>query len=484
MDTEFAAVVVELCSGGRSGGLSKTAAREKVNYAASLACKSAQASKRAAECVDKLFILASNDASLNIKGVLFVVDCIFCIAGAEDDRRAEGATRFKRHVGPQLRGWIHHLILNARDVLDAEKARLIVTRWHELGVLSESDTCCFIRLVDEQSFSPICRKTGEDAMGSRMVNPLANVEDDDVQILGVKVASEGKTKCGDLASEECKGSKIHCAEELLEEASLESPGKRPRQTMLGEFFNLPTSSDSLSQRDEMIGHPRRKQSSSEGESGVSQEQPRAELLVSIKESQDSQEKFASQGAVHVKSVDTPDVWKVRGDCRCLFRAVCRACEDPGNVVERDALGEPLSPHLRERERDSADELRARVCGSMRQRLTEVASLLCVDADGADAFIRRLEDWRTWGDGICLCFLPDLVDRPIQVYALNAKERCVFETGLHLPKDKAMQAAPVIVLWYNGKCHYDLVSARWLRRRERALCSRSGDGGNRGAAQLT
>merc|ERR1712224_274131 len=88
----------------------------------------------------------------------------------------------------------------------------------------------------------------------------------------------------------------------------------------------------------------------------------------------------------------------------------------------------------------------------------------------EEYVSRMEEWRTWGDAICLSFIPDLISRPIQVYALNREKDCVFDSGMHLPKDASLHTAPVIVLWYNGKSHYDLVSTRWLASWERALCN--------------
>merc|ERR1712137_1357769 len=52
----------------------------------------------------------------------------------------------------------------------------------------------------------------------------------------------------------------------------------------------------------------------------------------------------------------PDIWKVRGDCRCLFRAVDRAIRDPSNKHDRDVRGEATSEEQRSRELICADDL--------------------------------------------------------------------------------------------------------------------------------
>lgn len=43
-----------------------------------------------------------------------------------------------------------------------------------------------------------------------------------------------------------------------------------------------------------------------------------------------------------------------------------------------------------------------------------------------------------------------------------------------PKKKASQKNDCIVLFYNGKSHYDLVSTRWLMAREQALVAQDID----------
>lgn len=166
------------------------------------------------------------------------------------------------------------------------------------------------------------------------------------------------------------------------------------------------------------------------------------------------------------AVRLPDTWKVRGDCRCLFRAVHRACHDPKNDIARDGRGEPFNESARSSEREAADKLRSAVCKAMRKRQDELAGLLA-GMEGVNEYVSRMQDWQTWGDAICLHFLPDIIGHPVQVYALNTKKQVIYESGMHLPQDTALHKAEAIVLWYNGRSHYDLVSLDWLSARERA-----------------
>jgi len=170
----------------------------------------------------------------------------------------------------------------------------------------------------------------------------------------------------------------------------------------------------------------------------------------------------------------PEIWKAKGDCRCLFRSIYRAVFDPHNKIQRDFCGEPQAEAARNSEREGADKIRRILCATMRKRRKEVAGLLAGTVR-VDDYIKEMEDWHTWGDAICLRFLPDIVKRPIQVYALNVKESCLFDSGMHLPSDKLLHKAQVIVLWYNGESHYDLVSTRWLVAQEEALYCKEMDG---------
>eukprot|EP00746_Dinoflagellata_sp_MGD_P124651 gnl/MRDRNA2_/MRDRNA2_59261_c0_seq1.p1 gnl/MRDRNA2_/MRDRNA2_59261_c0~~gnl/MRDRNA2_/MRDRNA2_59261_c0_seq1.p1 ORF type:complete len:552 (+),score=132.67 gnl/MRDRNA2_/MRDRNA2_59261_c0_seq1:144-1658(+) len=175
--------------------------------------------------------------------------------------------------------------------------------------------------------------------------------------------------------------------------------------------------------------------------------------------------------------DMPKLWKVLGDCRCLFRAVCRAREDPWNKVARSVKGEPLNAEQKLHERLQADVLRAELCSLMLERRTEVENFLGGEGgDSAEDFIRKMKDPMTWGDGICLHFLPDCIGRPIQVYGLNRSSKTAFDIGMHLPSDKALHVNPCVVVWYDGKAHYDLVDARWLLRREQEIISGIGSTG--------
>eukprot|EP00434_Breviolum_minutum_P000946 symbB.v1.2.000832.t2/scaffold37.1/size397765/4 len=168
----------------------------------------------------------------------------------------------------------------------------------------------------------------------------------------------------------------------------------------------------------------------------------------------------------------PEIWRVLGDCRCLFRAVVRSrLLDPCNEIERSNRGEPLEQSHRVKEREAADELRMMLCKYFRGRKDDVALLLEDPTMKVDDYITRMEDWRTWGDEICLKFLPDVIKCPIQVYSWNSKQRSFFDAGMYIPKKKASQKNDCIVLFYNGKSHYDLVSTRWLMAREQALDNR-------------
>eukprot|EP00930_Biecheleria_cincta_P097028 TRINITY_DN88775_c0_g1_i1.p1 TRINITY_DN88775_c0_g1~~TRINITY_DN88775_c0_g1_i1.p1 ORF type:complete len:666 (+),score=111.86 TRINITY_DN88775_c0_g1_i1:43-1998(+) len=164
----------------------------------------------------------------------------------------------------------------------------------------------------------------------------------------------------------------------------------------------------------------------------------------------------------------PRIFRVLGDCRCLFRAVWRAIHDPWHQVARDPKGEPTSEAARLQEQEGADQLRIEVCVLMKSHAEEVAQQLAGD-ETVDDYLAKMQDWKTWGDAICLNFLADLVRQPIQVYGLNQTQMCMFDSGLYLPRDKSLRNEPVIFLWYNGRSHYDLVSIRWLREREQMLC---------------
>lgn len=63
--------------------------------------------------------------------------------------------------------------------------------------------------------------------------------------------------------------------------------------------------------------------------------------------------LAESEAPHVEESPPVEVWKVLGDCRCLFRAVMRGLEDPCNRVPRDASGEALDEKQRLHERERA-----------------------------------------------------------------------------------------------------------------------------------
>merc|ERR1712003_307668 len=102
---------------------------------------------------------------------------------------------------------------------------------------------------------------------------------------------------------------------------------------------------------------------------------------------------------------------------------------------------------------------------MGERVEEVAGLLGAGSQAAEEYVNKMGKWSEWGDATCLHFLPDVIRRPIQVYALNVKERCLFDVGMYLPSNSALQGKPAIFLWYNGSSHYDLVSTQWLFRYE-------------------
>lgn len=171
----------------------------------------------------------------------------------------------------------------------------------------------------------------------------------------------------------------------------------------------------------------------------------------------------------------PEIWRVLGDCRCLFRAVVRSrLLDPCNEIERSNRGEPLEQSHRVKEREAADKLRVILCKKFRDEKDDVALLLEDPTMKVDDYITRMEDWRTWGDEICLKFLPDVIQCPIQVYSWNSKQRSFFDAGMYIPKKKDSQKNDCIVLFYNGKSHYDLVSTRWLMAREQALVAQDID----------
>ncbi|CAE7041303.1 ephA [Symbiodinium sp. CCMP2456] len=161
-------------------------------------------------------------------------------------------------------------------------------------------------------------------------------------------------------------------------------------------------------------------------------------------------------------------WRVRGDCRCLFRAVMRAYTlDPLNRKQRDHLGEPVDEAERVQEREYADKLRKRVCEEFLLRQDEVKPLL--ENVTFEAYVQRMSEWQTWGDEICLKFLPDVVKRPLQVYSCNWEKQELFDAGLYIPSKKEYHGKECIVLLHNGKSHFDLVSTEWLLAyaRERA-----------------
>mgnify|MGYP002804773134 CR=1 FL=1 len=141
--------------------------------------------------------------------------------------------------------------------------------------------------------------------------------------------------------------------------------------------------------------------------------------------------------------------------------------DPCNEIARCSKGEPSDKSHRDKERKASDELRLMLCESMRSHKDRVASLLH-DACEVDNYIASMSNCRTWGDEICLTFLPDIVQCPIQVFSWNAVLRSVYDAGMFLPTNREMHKNECIVLFYNGKSHYDLVSTRWLLEREAEL----------------
>ncbi|CAE7212392.1 OTU4 [Symbiodinium pilosum] len=163
----------------------------------------------------------------------------------------------------------------------------------------------------------------------------------------------------------------------------------------------------------------------------------------------------------------PFKWRVSGDCRCLFRAVIRSCLlDPYNQQPRDNLGEPVDVDQRTHERESADMLRRHLCKELQRRKDEVEPLL--EHSEFEVYLKRMGEWQTWGDEICLKFLPDVVKQPLQVYSFNCEKQELFDAGLYLPTKKEYHGRECIVLLHNGRSHFDLVSKQWLQGYERRL----------------
>merc|ERR1712129_354976 len=138
--------------------------------------------------------------------------------------------------------------------------------------------------------------------------------------------------------------------------------------------------------------------------------------------------------------------------------------DPNNAVPRDARGEPQDDSIKASERNGADKLRFAMCTVMLRREEELKAALAGTED-VDKYLARMGAWWSWGDALCLRFLPDIIARPIQVYAWSTKTKVVYEAGLHLPQDCSKHRNPVIVLWHKGGMHYDLVSRHWLEPRQ-------------------
>lgn len=392
---------------------------------------------------------------MDLRALLYVVDKVF--KRAERARQSKDpdplADEMLKNFLPYLKEWIYkYLTCSQRSQASLDKTRGLVSRWREMGYLSVEQLLPLVELLDAP------------AKPSRSSQSQSQGETQDSQS---SQQSQPRTSEGPVSL-----SRKRTAMEPTEP----TVGLQPTRRRVTPGLSGASKADAA-------GIPGGSQSLESMESRNRPPNPNLSTpnqINQIKNDSNTSLQPVPLAPAPVQSAPKEsqrlEIWKVLGDCRCLFRAVVRSrFLDQCNEIPRSSKGEPLEEQSRIKECQFADKLRATLCKLFRQRKADVAPLLEDPAVKVEDYIQRMEDWRTWGDEICLKFLPDIIQCPIQVYSFNAQQGSFFDAGMYLPSEKDKQRNPCIVLWYNGKSHYDLVSTHWLMAREEALVAETADG---------
>lgn len=510
MSDLFAANLFAACS----SGVSKKERGKRVNEVVSLAVKETSWSQVAASINT---VIEAADEDLPVSRVLFLVDSLL-----------QRCREIADVLAPYAVHWLSRFVCQPSHVS-------IIRRWHSRGVLTDKDLNMLLRLVEVSGRETLRRSSRIASMSARldadsareMLRPGIELPSGPCtsrdRLVGRDALKSRKTISSptravpsDVAQTKTAPSS---ASPVVTERPLESPSTRRTGVSREMLPETPLARD----KEEAVSHgeatsrvasrdfetPKKRKrlgpesqvvaelfpQSTVSQPGLETPSPSSQHLITcgVEVAPDTAEPHAkrrlcpcaaNKAASHTDSGGTksrgdvvedylPQIHKVLGDGRCMFRAVCRAVYDPLHKVKRNAGGEPLEESCCVRERSLADSLRAKLCTLMRERAAEVAELLA-DSASVGVYIASIEEPCAWGDAICLRFLPDLARRPIQVYAHNWEEQRLFDAGMYLPRDTSKHSSPSIFLWYDGKIHYDLVSPCWLRMRERMLCSESLD----------
>ena len=109
----------------------------------------------------------------------------------------------------------------------------------------------------------------------------------------------------------------------------------------------------------------------------------------------------------------PQFLKVKGDGRCLFRAVHRAVI--GCTGEnRYSNGQHESEAEEVQEKEHADMIRALMVGDMVEQNDLLVAQL--GDDNVEEYIAKVSEATEYGDYTCCTFLPSVVHRPLMVWA--------------------------------------------------------------------
>ncbi|XP_057949545.1 OVARIAN TUMOR DOMAIN-containing deubiquitinating enzyme 4-like [Malania oleifera] len=128
---------------------------------------------------------------------------------------------------------------------------------------------------------------------------------------------------------------------------------------------------------------------------------------------------------------------IPGDGRCLFRS----------VVHGACLREGISTPSETRQKELADELRARVVDEFIKRRADTEWFLEGDFD---TYVKQMQQPHTWGGEPELLMSSHVLEMPIKVY-MRDKSNClktIAEYGQEYGKEN-----PIRVL-YHGYGHYD------------------------------
>ncbi|CAE7257763.1 ephA [Symbiodinium microadriaticum] len=469
----------------------------RITDAAALAC-AADCVPGSAQVIDDM-MSGSTRTKLNARALIFVVDLILKRGMRQNPPPERNYAVMAKVMVPHLSKWLRVLLLTKRSPEQLEKTRKMISRWSDDGYLPMDGVLPLIELMDG-GLPPV----SEDSQQSQQsldfsqsqplpwsspqrkeelrpgAGPSAPVPDtkqpQPAPAAPAAPAPEPPSKrvkrlsSSELPSREAEAQQ---AQELTPTRRLvlpsaqkdkkAAPGRRSLTT--AEFIGCPTNHASAAQTAKPAPL-----ATNGAKSEPSAEKPQLQPVAEAgkNEAPAAQDQAKDQELVRRKISIS---WRVRGDCRCLFRAVMRAFSlDPLNRKQRDHLGEPIDEAERVREREYADKLRKRVCEEFLLRQDEVTPLL--ENVTFEAYVQRMSEWQTWGDEICLKFLPDVVKRPLQVYSCNWEKQELFDAGLYIPSKKEYHGKECIVLLHNGKSHFDLVSTEWLlaHARERAAAA--------------